>query len=99
MGEIFAVDGEGRVALLIVDVEINDVGGNLFFAQGLNNFAGARLGIITVAALLIAEGPEGRKRRAANQCGELLDYFLGLRTGDEIVVQLAALGSKRKVIG
>ena len=99
IGEIFAVDGERRVALLIVDVKINDVGGNLFLAQSLDDLAGARFGIIAVAALLVAERPERRKRRAAHERGKLLDDFLGLRAGDKVVVQLAAFGSKRKIIG
>src|SRR5208282_5892940 len=77
MRKIFPIDGEGRVALLIVDVKINDVGGNLFLTQGLDDLASARFGIITVAALLVAERPERRKRRAADERRELLDDFLG----------------------
>src|SRR5208282_4758467 len=99
MRKIVAVDGERSVALLIIDVKINDVGRNLFLAQRLDDLASASFGIIAVAALLVTERPERRKRCAAHKRRELLHDFLGFRTRDKIIVQLAALGSKRKIIG
>src|SRR5580692_5904539 len=99
MGKILPVYSERGVVLLIVDVKINDIAGNLFLTQGLDDLASADFGIITVAALLVAERPERRKRRAADKRGKLLDDFLGFRAGNEVIVQLAALGSKREIIG
>ena len=99
MRKILAVDCEGGVALLIVDVKINGIGRNLFLPQRLDDLSSPRFGVITVAALLVAERPERRKRRAANQRGELLHDFLGLRASDKVIVQLAALCSKGKITG
>ena len=84
--KIFAVDGEGRVTLLVVDVQINGVGGNFVLAQRLDDLASFRFGIIAVAALLVAERPERGKRRAADERGVFLDDLLGLGAGDEVVV-------------
>src|ERR1700688_1987154 len=99
MGKIFTVYRERCVALLIVDVKINDIAGNFLLAESLNDLAGARFGIISVAALLVAKRPERRKRRAADKRSELLDDFLGFRAGNKIIVKFAAFGSKGKVIG
>src|SRR6185437_6434782 len=42
--------------------------------------------------------PERRKRRAADKRGELLDNSLGFGAGNEVIIQLAAVRSKRKII-
>src|SRR6266702_4442864 len=46
-----------RVAMLVIDVEVDDVSGNFLFTKSLDNLADAGLGIIAVAALLVAERP------------------------------------------
>ena len=97
--EIFAIDGERRVALLVVDVEIDHVGGNFLFAKEAHDFTGARFGIVAVAALLVAEAPERRQRRAADERGVFRDDFLRIGAGEEIVVQLAAFGAEGKIVG
>ena len=56
-GEVLAIDGEGRIVLLVIDVEVDDVSGNFLFTKSLDNLADAGLGIIAVAALLVAERP------------------------------------------
>ena len=96
--KIFAVDGEGRVALLVVDVQIDGIGGNFFLAERLDDFASLRFGIVTVSALLVAKRPERRKRGSPNKSGVLLDDFLRFRAGDEVIVQLAAIRSKREIV-
>src|SRR5579859_5897437 len=98
MRKILAIHGKGGVALLIVDVEINGIGGNLFITQRLDDLARPRFWVIAVAALLVAKRPERRKRRAANESGELLHDILRLWTGNEVIIQLAAVRSKRKII-
>src|SRR6266571_4157103 len=97
--KVLAVDGEGAIAVLVVDVEIDDVGRDLFLAEHFRNLADTRFGIVAVAALLIAEGPVRRQRRAANERGELFEDFLRLRSGEKVVVQLATFGADRKSSG
>ena len=53
--KILAVHREWRVALLIINVEINGVRRNFVFPQTLDNFICARLGIVGVSALLVAQ--------------------------------------------
>ena len=55
VGEPLAINGERTIVLLIIDVEINDIGRNLAFSELTGNFANPGLGIITVAALLISQ--------------------------------------------
>ena len=55
VGEPLAINGERTVVLLIIDIEINDIGRNLAFAELTRNFANPGLGIIAVAALLISQ--------------------------------------------
>src|SRR5712672_1906212 len=98
MGKAFTIDGERSVALLKIDIEIDHVGRNFLGSQGGGNFADACFGKVAVAALLIAEAPERRQRRAADEAGVLLDYFLGVGAGEKIVVELATFGAKGKVI-
>src|SRR6266704_1991971 len=56
-GEIFPVDREGGIVLLIVDVEIDGIGRNLFLSKGFDDLAGPGFGIVGVATLLITERP------------------------------------------
>ena len=55
VGEPLAINGERTFVLLIIDIEINDIGRNLAFAELTRNFANPGLGIIAVAALLISQ--------------------------------------------
>ena len=97
-GKVFAIDGEGGIALLIVNVQVDDIGGDFLVAQSFHNFADARLGIIAIAALLVTERPERGQRRSAGHGRVLLDDFFRFGTGDEVVVQLTAFSAKRKVV-
>ncbi len=89
----------GRIALLVVDVEIDYVGGNFLFAKEAHDFTGAGFGVVAVAALLVAEAPERGERRAADQRGVFRDDFLRIGTGEEIIVQLATFGAEGKIVG
>ncbi len=97
-GEVLAVDGERGVALLIVDVEIDDVGRDFLVAKGFDNLTRAGLGVIAVAALLITKGPERRQRRTPGQGRVFFDDSFRLRTRNEVIVQLTAFRAKRKVV-
>ena len=96
--EVLAVDGERGVALLIVNVEINGVSGDFLVPKRFDNLAGARFRIIAVAALLIAKGPKRRQGRAPSKGRVLFHDFFWLGSGDEVIVQFAPLGAKRKVV-
>src|SRR2546422_7997692 len=71
--KVLTVDGEGAIAVLIIDIQVDDVGRDLFLAERFRNLADTSFGIVAVAALLIAEGPVRRQRRAADERGELFD--------------------------
>ena len=93
--KVFAIDGEGAVMILIINVEVNHIGGNFSLAEIASDFSHPRLRIITVTALLKSQRPERRQRRAAHQRGEIFHNLLGMRAVKEVVVQLAAIGAER----
>ena len=95
--EVFPVDGEGRVALLIIDVEVNGIRWYFFLAKRLDNLARSRFGIVGIAALLIAERPQRRQRRASRHGGVFFDDFFWLGSGKEVVIQLPAFGAEGKI--
>ena len=55
MRETLRVHGEGTMLLLEVDVQVDDIGGNLVGAQTGGNFAHASFGFVTEAGLLKAQ--------------------------------------------
>src|SRR5438876_241009 len=97
-GEVLAIDGEGRIALLVINVEIDDVRWNSLFAKSSDNLADAGLGIIAVAALLVAERPQWRQGCVSSQGGVFFHDFSWLGAGHEVIVQLAAFGAKGEVV-
>src|SRR3954463_2466015 len=64
----------------------------------MRDFSDASLGIIRVAALLVAESPKRRQRSTTSQSRKSLNDAFGVRPREKIIVQLAALCSERKVI-
>ena len=68
--EALGIDGEGPV-LLVVDVELDDVGGNVL-ARSRLAIRRTRLGVVAVARLLEAERPQRRQRRLAGEPGVAL---------------------------
>ena len=64
--ESFSVHGEGPVVLLVVDIEVEDVGGNLALPELRGNFPNLRLRIVAVAALLKSQREQRRQRSAAD---------------------------------
>ena len=96
--EVFPVDRERCVALLIIDIEIDGVGRYFFLAERLDDLPRSRFGIVGIAALLVAECPERRQRRASRHGGVFFDDFLGIWSGNEVVVQVPAFSAKGKII-
>src|SRR2546428_3114207 len=95
VGKPFAVDGKRGVAILVVDVEVDDISGDSLFAECPRHFTYARLWVVTVPALLVAERPEWRQGSAPCELGEFLEHLFRARAVEKVVVQLAALGAKR----
>ncbi len=58
MGKAFTIDGERSVALLKIDVKINDIGRNFLCSQGRGDFADAGFRVVAVTL---------RRRRKSNQ--------------------------------
>src|SRR5256885_16199667 len=98
MREALAINRERSVGLVVVDTQIDDIGRNFLFSEKIRNFANARFGVITVAALLVTQTPKRRQGRASNKRGVFFHDFLGLGSAEKIIVQLAALSVGRKII-
>src|SRR5882672_6482207 len=96
--KILAINRKRRVAILKIDIEVDDIRGYFFLPKRIDDFPRARFRIVRVPALLISERPERRKRGASGHGRVSGDDFLGLRPGNEVVVQLAAFGAEGKVI-
>ena len=97
-GKILAINRKRRVAILKINIEVDDIRGYFLLPKRIDDFPRARFRIIRVPALLISERPERRQRGASSHCRVSGDDFLGLRSGNEVVVQLAAFGAEGKVI-
>src|SRR6266545_3536863 len=95
VGESLAVDGKRAVLLLVIDVEVDNVRGNLAFAELTGNFPHPRFGIITVSALLISQRGERRHGRASGKRCEITDHALRIGAVKEVVVQFAGLSAER----
>src|SRR5882672_1330046 len=96
--KILAIYRKGRVALLKINIEVDDIRGNFLLPKRADDFPCARFRIVRIPALLISERPERRKRGASGHGRVSGDDFLGLWPGNEVVVQLAAFGAEGKVI-
>ena len=89
------IDGEGTIAKLVIDVEVDGVGGNSVGTQAIGDGAQGRFRRVAVAGLLKAESPEWRKRRRAGEIGISLHHFFGRGAVDEVVAKRTAFGSER----
>ena len=92
--EALAINGERTVILLVIDIQIDHVSGNLALAEFARDLPHPRFGIVAVAALLISEGKQRRQRRAPDQLREILNHALGIGPVKEVIVQFPAVGSE-----
>ena len=95
IGERLAIDGEGSVAILPVDVEPQHVGGHALLPQPGSDAAQFVRRHVAVARLLIAQRPLRHERRLAGQVGVAADHLCRGRAGDQIIVN----GSIRRTEG
>ena len=70
------MEGEDLVLVHVVDVHPDDVAGYLVVAERVGNLLDACVGMIAVAALLVAKRPEGRHLHRASKVHEFLHDFL-----------------------
>src|SRR6516165_2973789 len=94
MREAFAINCERPVFFLVVDVEVEDIGGNLVFAEAVGDFADAGFRIVAVAALLVAQCEQRRQRHAPGECGVVAEHTLGIRAIEEVVVERTVFGAE-----
>src|SRR5260221_14050993 len=91
VGKAFRVDGKGTISVLVVDVEIKNVGGNFVGAQTIRDFARLRFRKVTVTRLLKTQCPQRRQGRLAGEVGVAFDHLFRRRAINEVVVERAAL--------
>ena len=70
------MEGEDLVLVHVVDVHPNDVAGYLVVAQRVGYLLDTCVGMVAVAALLVAKRPEGRHLHRAGEVHEFLHDFL-----------------------
>src|ERR1700684_4222399 len=94
VGKSSGIDRERTIPVLIVDVEINDVGGNPVGAEAIGDLLDLRFRSVAVARLLEAKRPQRRKRRRSGEVGIAFDYLFRRRAIEKIVVERAAFGAE-----
>ena len=92
--ESFGIDGERSILVLVVDVEIEHVGGNLVGAQTVGDLPHLRFGSVAVARLLESKRPQRRKRRRSGQIGVAFDDLFRSGAIEQVVVERAAFGAE-----
>src|SRR5712692_4549127 len=94
VGKTIVIYGERAVLLLEVDIQIDDVGGDMIRSQTVCDFDHSRLRRVAVTRLLIAESPERGKRRSPSQPGVRLHYLFRSGSIKNIVIQRSIHGAK-----
>src|SRR5260370_42438427 len=67
IGKAILIYGEWTILLLVIDVQVDDVGGDVGRAQTICGFKHARLRREAVAGLLKPPTPQGRKSHCARK--------------------------------
>src|SRR5713226_133562 len=88
--ERLRIDGERAVLKLVVDVEVEDVGGNPVGAETVGDLARLRFRRVGVARLLKAESPQRRERRRPGEIGVAFYDLLGSGAIEDVVVKRSA---------
>src|SRR4029077_8338634 len=92
--ERFGIDGERPIPVLIVDVEIDDVGRDPVIAKTRSDFPDLRLRSVTVARLLETQRPERGERRFPGEISVGFHDLLRRGAVNEVVVERAAFGAE-----
>src|ERR1700733_11638673 len=92
VGERLRIYGEWSIFVLIVDVEVDDVGRNFIGAKAISNPTQLRLRSVAVTRLLESERPQRRQRRCSGEVGIAFDDLFGRWPVEKVVVEWAAFG-------
>ena len=74
--ELLRMEGEYLVLVHVMDVHPDDIAWYLVVAQGVCNLLDARVGMVAVAALLVAKRPQGRHLHVAGKVHKFLHHLL-----------------------
>ena len=99
IGKARLVPGEDAIAVHVINVEEDAVAGNAALAEILRDEAHLALRIVAVAALDVAQRPARRHGDAPHQFREAADHLLRSRSGEEVIVHLAALRAEGVEVG
>src|ERR1700752_4121196 len=96
--EALRIKREDAVAEHVIDVEMNDVEREIAFAILAHDFLDHRVGIVTPAALLVAQRPHRRQRHTASQIGIAAEDLFDRWSIEEVVVHFPALGAEPRAL-
>src|ERR1700747_1133336 len=95
----FAIYGERAVLLLVVNVQINNVGRDMIRSKTICDFDYSRLRCVTVPRLLKAKSPHRRKWRGSGQPSVCFHHVLRSRSVKNVVIQRSVHSSEGIDIG
>ena len=93
------VDGERPVAILIVDIEPDDVEREIVLAESRREIADRRVRTIAPPRLLVAQRPFRRERRLAGEIGVAANDVTRRRSRDQIIIDRPVRPAHREGIG
>src|SRR5215212_4504991 len=92
VGEAVPVPGEDPVAVHVVDVEVDDVAGDVPLPETAGDLAHLFFVHVGVTALLVSDAPQRRHRGAARELGVAVHDFLRGWPAEDVVDDRATLG-------
>src|ERR1700737_3650499 len=90
----FVIYGERAVPLLVVNIQINNVGRYVIRSKTICNFDHSRLRCVTVPRLLKPQRPERRKWHGSSQPRVCFYYALRSRSIKDVVIQRSVNSSE-----
>src|ERR1700720_4601735 len=96
--EALAIYSEGTVLFLVVDIQINNVGGDMIRSQAVCDLDHSRLRGVTVTRLLKPESPDRRKWHGSGQPRVCFYYVLWSRSVKDVVIHGGARSGERIAI-
>src|SRR5882672_3194092 len=85
----FSVESENAIPAHVIDVEMNYVQRQIALAILAHHSFNHCVGVVTPAALLIAQRPQRRQRHVTGKVGIPADDFLDRGPTEQIIIQLA----------
>src|ERR1700674_4023548 len=95
----FVIYGERAVLLLVVNIQINNVGRDMIRSETICDFDHSRLRCVTVTRLLKPQSPHRRKWHSSSQPCVSFYYVLRSRSVKYVVIQRSAHSAKGIRIG